>query len=129
MEQRKVDMFVLSKGTLFPPPLVTFLREQMLRMDDDKWQEISSLQFRNPMIAMLLSVGCGTCGADRFYLGDWILGCLKMLCTIILFAVIVAIEFSDTLNMTLMVFFFLFFIIVLLWYFMDIFWLYVVLCG
>ncbi len=64
----------------------------MLKMEDDKWDNVSSLQFRNPTIAILLSIGCGTYGADRFYLGDFALGCLKLLCTIILIIAIVAID-------------------------------------
>lgn len=114
-------MFILNKSTLFPSPLVLYIREQMLKMKDEDWGKVSAVQFRNPTIAMLLSLGCGVYGADRFYLGDWLLGCLKLLCTIILITTIVVIDFMDIDNWLAVLFMLLFISIVILWYFIDIF--------
>ncbi len=121
MEQSKVDMFILNKSTLFPSPLVLYIREQMLKMEDEEWRKVSTVQFRNPTIAMLLSLGCGVYGADRFYLGDWLLGCLKLLSTIILVATIVVIDFMNIDSWFAVLFMVLFIGIVVLWYFIDIF--------
>lgn len=114
-------MFILNKSTLFPSPLILYIREQMLKMEDEKWGKVSTVQFRNPTIAMLLSLGCGVYGIDRFYLGNRLLGCLKLLCTIILIAVIVVIDFMDTDNLFFVLFMLLLISIVILWYFIDIF--------
>ena len=121
MEQSKVDMFMLNKSTLFPSPLVWYIREQMLKMEDEKWDEVSVVQFRNPTIAMLLSLGCGVYGADRFYLGDWLLGSLKLLCTLIIIAAIVLFDCMNIENWFVVLFMLLFIAIVVLWYFIDIF--------
>ena len=121
MEQSKVDMFILNKSTLFPSPLVLYIREQMLKMEDEEWHKVSTVQFRNPTVAMLLSLGCGVYGADRFYLGDWLLGCLKLLSTIILVATIVVIDFMNIDSWFAVLFMVLFIGIVVLWYFIDIF--------
>ena len=56
MEQSKVDMFILKKGTLFPSLLVAHIRDRMLRMEDEKWGKVSTLQFRNPTMSPLVKV-------------------------------------------------------------------------
>lgn len=121
MEQDKVDMFILKKGTLFPSPLVAHIRDRMLRMEDEKWGKVSTLQFRNPTIALLLALGCGVVGADRFYLGDWLLGCLKLLCYVILAVTVAVSGFMGVDNLLLALFMLWCVLIVLLWYFIDLF--------
>lgn len=91
MEQNKVDIFILNKNNLFPQALIPYIREELLRMEDEKWQDISTLQFKNPAISLLLSIGCGTYGADRFYLGDTLFGCMKLILTLI-FVIVVFVQ-------------------------------------
>jgi len=79
MDQQKVDMFILSNGNKLPENQVAVIRERLLSVDEDKWFTISSLQFKDPMTALLLSLFLGYLGVDRFYLGQAGLGVIKLL--------------------------------------------------
>ena len=56
MDQQKVDMFILNNSGKFPEGQVGLLRERLLKVDDDKWFTISALQFKDPVIALVLSL-------------------------------------------------------------------------
>lgn len=56
-----------------------FIREKLSALDENKWVIISSLQFKNPTIALLLSLFFGHLSIDRFYIGDTGLGVAKLL--------------------------------------------------
>ena len=79
MEQQKVDMFILTNGEKFPEEKVPFVREKLLSMDESKWSILSTMQFKNPTIALLLSIFLGVYGIDRFYIGDTGIGIGKLL--------------------------------------------------
>lgn len=44
-----------------------------------KWAQISSLQFKSPTVALVLSIFLGAYGIDRFYIGHIGLGVGKLL--------------------------------------------------
>ena len=79
MEQQKVDMFILTNGEKFPEEKVPFVREELLSMDESKWSILSTMQFKNPTTALLLSIFLGVYGIDRFYIGDTGIGIGKLL--------------------------------------------------
>ncbi|MDY4042427.1 MAG: TM2 domain-containing protein [Evtepia sp.] len=79
METQKVDMFMMSNGAKFPEEKAMFIREKLLAADDGKWGIISSLQFKDSTIAIILSIFLGQLGIDRFYIGDTGLGIGKLL--------------------------------------------------
>jgi TM2 domain-containing membrane protein YozV len=79
MEQQKVDMFVLTNGDKLPEQQMPFIREKLLALDESKWSALSTIQFKNPTTALLLSIFLGCYGIDRFYLGDTGLGIGKLL--------------------------------------------------
>lgn len=120
MEQRKVDLFILNNGPMFPEKLLPFIREEILKLDDEKWQVISTLQFKSPMIALLLSIGCGTYGVDRFYLGDTILGIFKLSLTLILITAIIVQSIYNMESWPLLIFMFAIIPIIIFWYLIDI---------
>ena len=79
MDQQKVDMFIMTNGEKLPEQKVQFVREKLLTMDDSKWSALSTVQFKNPTTALLLSIFLGCYGVDRFYIGKTGMGVGKLL--------------------------------------------------
>lgn len=79
MEQQKVDMFIASNGSNFPGEKLPFIREKLISMDDSRWGTLATIQFKNPLTSLLLSIFVGEFGIDRFYMGDTGLGVAKLL--------------------------------------------------
>ncbi|MDD7304406.1 MAG: TM2 domain-containing protein [Prevotellaceae bacterium] len=121
MDQNKVDMFILRKIALFPVHLAPFIRDELSKQDDAKWQSISMLQLKSPMIALLLSLGAGPYGADRFYLGDTALGVCKLVATVVWIITLIIQGLNKTPSNALLLLFLITTSIVILWYFIDIF--------
>ncbi len=79
MDQQKVDMFIMNNNSKLPENQVALLRERLLKVGEDKWFTISSIQFKDPTIALIISLFLGSLGIDRFYLGHVGLGVIKLL--------------------------------------------------
>ena len=70
MEANKVDLFMLSKSSMFPNAQLPLLREMLIKASDEDWIKINAASFTNPTTALIMSFAAGTYGADRFYLGQ-----------------------------------------------------------
>ena len=79
MDAQKVDMFIMTNGSNLPEQKVPFIREKLLSLDDSKWAALSTIQFKNPTTALLLSIFLGVYGIDRFYIGNTGMGVGKLL--------------------------------------------------
>jgi len=79
MEAQRVDMFIMSNGKFFESHQVAQIRDRLLQLDDSKWGLIQTLQFKDPTIALVISLLGGGLGIDRFYIGDTGLGVGKLL--------------------------------------------------
>jgi len=79
MEQQKVDMFMMVNNKYFPESQIPFIRQRLLATDENREGIIQSLQFKDPIIALILSIFIGELGIDRFYVGDTGLGIGKLL--------------------------------------------------
>lgn len=120
MDTNKVDFFILSKGNMFPNAQLPFLREKLIEASEDKWVELNSASYKNPTIALIMSIIVGTYGADRFYLGQPLLGVGKLLLTILLIVGAIMTEIIDF-NKWMAIPFLCVICILLFWYFIDIF--------
>lgn len=79
MDAQKVDMFIMANGKYFAEEKIPFIRTSLLELDDSRWVPISSLQFKSPTVALVLSIFLGAYGIDRFYIGHIGLGVGKLL--------------------------------------------------
>lgn len=79
MEASKVDMFIMTNGSNLPEDKVPFVREKLLALDDSKWGALSTISFKNPTTALILSIFLGVYGIDRFYIGNTGLGVGKLI--------------------------------------------------
>ncbi|MEI6456158.1 MAG: TM2 domain-containing protein [bacterium] len=79
MEAQKVDMFLLTYGKYFEGRMIPAIREQMIKMDDQKFLAIQSITFREPVLMLVISLLGGALGIDRFVIGDVGLGVGKLL--------------------------------------------------
>lgn len=75
----KSNMLLMTYSKYFPEENIIMLKEKFETMDDEKTSMIYSLQFKDPMMALILSIVAGTLGIDRFYIGDVGLGVAKLL--------------------------------------------------
>ena len=79
MEQQKVDMFMMMNNKYLPESQILFIRERLLAADDSKEGLLHAVQFKDPMIALVLSLLTGQLGVDRFFIGDTGLGIGKLI--------------------------------------------------
>lgn len=79
MDQSKVDMFLISNAKYFESHQIGTIRSTLLELDDSKWPLISTMQFKDPVTSLILSLFTGQLGIDRFIIGDIGLGVGKLL--------------------------------------------------
>jgi len=79
MDAQKVDMYIMSNAKFFESNQLNIIRERLLALDDSKWMMISTLQFKDPTIILIVSILVGSLGIDRFIIGDTGLGLGKLL--------------------------------------------------
>jgi len=79
MTEDKVGMFLASNGKYFPASKLILIKEKLLSSDDSKLMVVSSIEYKDPMTFLLISVFLGSLGIDRFMLGDTGMGILKLL--------------------------------------------------
>ena len=73
------NMLLMTYSKYFPEENIVMLKQKFESMDEDKISMMYSLQFKDPMIALVLSLVAGTLGIDRFFIGDIGLGVAKLL--------------------------------------------------
>ena len=66
MDMQKIDMFIMSQRANLPTEKLPYIRERLQEVDDSKWPMILSIQFKNPVIVLVLSIFLGGYGVDRF---------------------------------------------------------------
>ncbi len=79
MEAQKVDMFIMTNAKFFENYQINSIRERLLAMDDSKWGMVSTMQFKDPTVSLIVSILVGSLGIDRFIIGDTGLGIGKLL--------------------------------------------------
>ncbi len=79
VSQQKIDFFLMSNKDNFPAEKLPVIQQSLARLDENTFNNLSMLQFKSPMTALLLSIFVGSVGVDRFYIGDIGMGVGKLL--------------------------------------------------
>ncbi|MEG1574940.1 MAG: TM2 domain-containing protein [Bacteroidales bacterium] len=79
MDTQKVDCYLISNGNKFPEESLAALRDKLIATDQAKELVLSIIQFKDPTVALILSLLVGSLGIDRFYIGDNGIGIAKLL--------------------------------------------------
>ena len=78
MEIGEVNQLMALYGNRLPIESMEMIRKKLLEMDYTT-ASIQMAQFKDPTLALILSVLVGSLGVDRFYIGDIGLGVGKLL--------------------------------------------------
>lgn len=79
MDKFRIEAFLLNNSNCFAVQDLPFIKKHLESVDDSKWPFLSTIQLKDPQIALMLSIFGGPIGFDRFYIGDYLLGILKTL--------------------------------------------------
>lgn len=79
MNAQNVDAFIIANRRNFRDYHIPLIREILLKADESKWVMLQSLDFKDPTIALVISLLVGGLGIDRFYVGDIGLGVVKLI--------------------------------------------------
>jgi hypothetical protein len=71
-------MFMMMNNKYFPEAQIPFIRQHLLSVDESKEGILHTIQFKDPIISLVLSLLVGGLGIDRFYIGDTGLGIGKL---------------------------------------------------
>lgn len=78
MNAQSVQQFLLVHGNKFPRHSIQRLHQNLLAADENTSQLLASTSLKRPDTALLLSILTGSLGIDRFYVGDTMLGVVKL---------------------------------------------------
>jgi TM2 domain-containing membrane protein YozV len=78
MDESKVSLFIKHKRHFFEKAHLPLVQKTLDDLGNEKYALTASLEWKSPRQAFLLSLFLGFTGADRFYLGDRLLGFAKM---------------------------------------------------
>ena len=79
MEQNKIDIFIGTMSDKFNPMDVPQISARLAKLDDDKLIAVQALEYKNPIVLLIVSLFFGFLGIDRFLLGNILLGILKLI--------------------------------------------------
>ncbi len=79
MDSNKIEMYIMTSGSKFPPERLMEIRQKLEQMDDNKFMMLQSYQLKDPTTLLIISLLVGSLGVDRFMLGETGLGVAKLL--------------------------------------------------
>ncbi len=74
-----MDLYLMTRNKYFEDIQLDFIRDRLLKMDDDRWYRVQGMQLKDPVLMLVISLIGGHFGIDRFVIGDIGLGIAKLL--------------------------------------------------
>lgn len=74
-----VNNFLILNAKYFPEEVMPTLRETLSTLRESKLDELAALQYKDPMMMLIVSFLGGGLGIDRFMIGDTGMGVGKLL--------------------------------------------------
>ncbi len=79
MDSQKVDMYLMANSKYFDQDQLPNIKARLKALEDDRWDSIQFIQYKDPTTSLIISVIIGEFGIDRFFIGDIGLGIAKLL--------------------------------------------------
>jgi TM2 domain-containing membrane protein YozV len=79
MQQDKADIFIMTNAKYLPAGKIYLIKDKLLAQDESRMSIIYSVELKDPMTLLLISIFLGSFGVDRFMLGDIGLGIIKLI--------------------------------------------------
>ncbi len=77
--EKQIDACIMAVKDFVPADKILFLRDTLEGADERSYKRISTLSLKSPTTVLLFSIFLGGLGVDRFYIGDTLIGVLKLL--------------------------------------------------
>lgn len=77
--EKQIDACIMAVKDFVPADKILFLRDTLEGADERSYKRISALTLKSPTTVLLFSIFLGGFGVDRFYIGDTLIGVLKLL--------------------------------------------------
>jgi len=77
--QDKIDMWLMTNSKYLPNDKIIYVKERLSTIDEGKWSMLQTVDFKDPVVLLVVSLLIGSLGVDRFMVGDIGLGVLKLL--------------------------------------------------
>lgn len=80
-EQQKnfADSYIMINANKFNENQIFTVKEKLAKLPVDRQTMVQSMSLKDPIVALLISFFVGCFGIDRFYVGNIVLGILKLL--------------------------------------------------
>lgn len=79
MDANSITLFLAQNSDRFPIESMPMIKSKLEEVDEQRFFLISSQEYRNPVIVLIISLLFGTLGIDRFLIGQTGLGIAKLL--------------------------------------------------
>ena len=80
--KKRVQRFLIENRKNLPQNKFEEMRKLLIVLNEEQWENIEFISFKDPTLLLVLSIIVGELGVDRFILGDTKNGALKLLLTL-----------------------------------------------
>ncbi len=76
----QTNMLLMNASKFFPEECMPAIRQTLEELGPEKASQALAIEFKDPTIALIISLVAGSLGIDRFYIGDTGMGIGKLVC-------------------------------------------------
>ncbi|MCU4163601.1 TM2 domain-containing protein [Carboxylicivirga caseinilyticus] len=79
MDANSVTLFLAQNSDRFPVESLPMIKKKLEELDEQRFFLVSTQEYRNPVVVLIISLFFGSLGIDRFLIGQTGLGVAKLL--------------------------------------------------